>query len=76
MTDSILGRHDGKIYKTEECPKCGDPMKIVSKNYWIDEYNIKHFTETEILLFNVCEKCNTQTPITESQRQASGDTPT
>ena len=55
MTDSILGRHDGKIYKTEECPKCGDPMKIVSKNYWIDEYKmakqVKYLEEHKNLSF-------------------------
>ena len=68
----VLGS-DGRIYKSVGCPDCGTPMEIVSKNYWIDKYGIKHFTTTDILLFNVCEKCRIQTPITEKQRQTSGD---
>lgn len=76
MTDSIIGRYDGRTYKTEKCPDCGAPMMIASKNYMIDEFGIKHFLEKETLLFNVCEKCRVQTPITENQRQTCSDTPT
>ena len=67
---SVIGRIDGKRYQTEPCPKCKAPMNIVTKNYWFDEFKIKHYTDTEILLFNVCEKCRIQTPITERQHSS------
>ena len=65
----VLGRTDGKWYKTILCSECGDPMELVSKNYIIDEWGLKHFTDSEILLFNICEKCRIQKPIQEGQKE-------
>ena len=64
----VMGRTDGRRYKAEMCPRCGKAMNIVSTNYGFDEFGIKRFSNREILLFNVCEECRVQTPITGARR--------